>query len=234
MTLRRSWRQLLSLAVVAAVLGVGSVALALGDKANATPKTPALTAGVTPGPATVYVSHYADGPYDVDDQVVYRAVDGQKNQVQVALRKSGGGKTYTYTITDSVQIQAGHACAYPEATDHTKVTCVIDNFRAAEAGDPRPSLVMYLKDGNDTVRFSNLAGAHIDNGFFLGAGNDSFTTTDTGTFDGSSVTGDAGNDTITVRAGARAQGGDGNDTIRVLGAKAKATGGPGKNVIKRN
>ncbi len=233
MTMGRSRRSLLSLAVVATLLGVGSVALALGDNANATPKSSLITTA-TPAvqaPATVFVNHYADGTYDVDDQVVYQAVNGQKNQVKVALRKSGGGQTYTYTITDRVPIKAGHACAYPDPADHTRVTCTIDNFAVPEEGDPYPSLVMYLKDENDTVKFSNLAGAHIYNGFYLGAGNDTFTTVDTGTFDGSSVTGDAGNDTITVRAGAVAQGGAGNDTVHALGAKATVTGGPGNDKL---
>ena len=237
MTLRRSRRQLLSLTVVAAVLGVGSVALALGDNANATPKSSLITTG-TPvtaaaeAPATVYVNHYSDGTLDVDDQVVFQAVNGQKNQVAVTLKKSGGGSTYTYTIDDRVPLKAGHACGYPDSSDHTKVRCTIDNFAVPEEGHPYPSLVMYLKDGNDSVKFANRAGAHIYNGFYLGAGNDTFTTVDTGTFDGSSVTGDAGNDTITVRAGALAQGGDGNDKLYGGAGKQTLIGLKGNDLIK--
>ncbi len=129
-----------------------------------------------------------------------------------------------------MEIKPGYGCSHPDAASLTHVVCTIDNFEATETG-PYPSLVMNLGDQNDVVRFANLAGADIYNGFSLGAGNDTFMTNQTNTFDGSSVWGEWGNDSITTRAGSTVDAGEGNDTVHALGRKAFATGGKGHDTL---
>lgn len=179
-------------AVLAA--GTGAAFLTPGN-ATAAPAAPAEV-----GPATVYVAHSdTDG---LDSQVIYESVEGQRNVVTVTLENADDKTRFRYTIFDDVEIKPGYGCSHPDAASLTHVVCTIDNFEATETG-PYPSLVMNLGDQNDVVRFANLAGADIYNGFSLGAGNDTFMTNQTNTFDGSSVWGEWGNDSITTRAAPR-------------------------------
>ena len=146
------------------------------------------------------------------------------------LEEFDDGLRFRYTIFDEVEVKAGYGCSHPSRTDLSHVVCTIDNFPASETGH-YPSLVMNLDDQDDEVRFSNLAGAAIYHGFSLGAGNDVFMTTKTGTFDGSSVWGERGNDVITTRAGSTVDAGEGNDKVHALGRKAFATGGKGHDTL---
>ncbi|WP_285617761.1 hypothetical protein [Kineosporia sp. NBRC 101677] len=207
-------------AVLAA--GTGAAFLTPGN-ATAAPAAPAEV-----GPATVYVAHSdTDG---LDSQVIYESVEGQRNVVTVTLENADDKTRFRYTIFDDVEIKPGYGCSHPDAASLTHVVCTIDNFEATETG-PYPSLVMNLGDQNDVVRFANLAGADIYNGFSLGAGNDTFMTNQTNTFDGSSVWGEWGNDSITTRAGSMVDAGEGNDTVHALGRKAFATGGKGHDTL---
>ena len=80
------------------------------------------------------------------------------------------GVLITYLIDDVVPITAGHDCAYPSGSDHTKVSCTIT---FVDTQDPYPGLVTDLGDGNDTLAYTNdtdqiYTYAEIS----LGAGND--------------------------------------------------------------
>ncbi|MFF3512349.1 calcium-binding protein [Streptomyces sp. NPDC002573] len=133
----------------------------------------------------------------------------------------------TYVIDDIVPIKAGTGCAYPIGTDRTKVSCTVTTV---DSQDPFAALTLNAGDGNDTVTVTvhdNTGEAYYLNEISLGSGNDRLT--DTGTVDGSFVSGDAGDDTITAGVASVVFARDGNDTVYSTGDIVDA--GKGDDVI---
>ncbi|MFF9770355.1 calcium-binding protein [Streptomyces sp. NPDC014636] len=106
-----------------------------------------------------------------------------------------------------------------------------DTVTGVDSQDPYAALVMNLGDRNDTVAYKNATDqiysyAEIS----LGTGDDK--ATDSGRLDGAYVSGDAGDDTLTVGAEGLAWGGDGKDTINAGGGDNIAKGGRGDDVLR--
>jgi Ca2+-binding RTX toxin-like protein len=198
-----------------------ALVLAVGTAALAVPFALTGTAGAAPASATAEVNQY-------DWQLTYQAAAGQTNKAAVTATLTADRTGITYVIDDAVPITAGHDCAYPDGADHTKVSCTVTSV---DSQDPYAALVMNLGDRNDTVTYKNATDqiysyAEIS----LGAGNDK--ATDTGRLDGAYVSGDAGDDTLTVGRSGLAWGGDGNDTINAGGGDNIAKGGKGDDVLR--
>ncbi|WP_329254195.1 calcium-binding protein [Streptomyces sp. NBC_01478] len=210
------------------------VTLALGA-GLAAPLFLAGTAGAATAPATAAL---ANG----DHEILYTAATGQANKAVVTATHVTGSDTITYVIDDVVTVKPGAGCAYPTASDHTKVSCTVTLL---DSQDPYPTVELKLGDGNDTLSYHNRTGQTY---FFastdLGAGNDKYT--EDGSVDGNYASGGTGNDTITLGkysvgwgdngndtlhggASTIAQGGNGNDTITTTGSAAD--GGAGNDVI---
>ncbi|WP_037906705.1 calcium-binding protein [Actinacidiphila yeochonensis] len=175
-----------------------ALTLVLGS-ALATPLLVAGTAEAATSAATVAVDNGV---------VVYTAASGQTNNVSVTATRSGAD--FTYAISDDVTITTGDGCSYAGPADRTRVSCLVTG---EDSEDPYATLQLSLGDGDDTVAYDNQTGqtyyfASID----LGDGND--TLTETGGVQGNSVSGDAGDDTLTVGPYTVALGGDGDDTIK--------------------
>jgi serralysin len=196
-----------------------AMTLALGAAIAAT-LTAAGTAGAATTPATAAVNQN-------DWQLTYKAAPGQTNKATVTASLTADKTGIVYLIDDVVPVSAGHDCAYPVSTDHTKVSCTVT---LVDSQDPYPGLVMDLGDANDTLAYTNgtdqiYTYAEIS----LGAGNDK--ATDSGRLDGAYVSGGAGNDTITVGAEGLAWGEDGNDTINASGGDNIVQGGKGDDTL---
>jgi len=211
-----------------------TLALALGT-GLAAPLLLVGTAGAATAPATAALGNGGN-------EVLYTAAAGQANKTVVTASHVTGTDRITYVIDDVVTIKPGTGCAYPTASDHTKVSCAVTTL---DSQDPYPTVQVTLGDGNDSLTYHNKTNqtyyfASAD----LGAGNDK--ATEDGTVAGNYISGGTGNDTITLgrysvgwgdngndtlHAGAEtiAQGGNGNDTITTVGAAAD--GGPGNDVI---
>ncbi|MFF7987492.1 calcium-binding protein [Streptomyces sp. NPDC007901] len=197
-----------------------SAATAVLGTALAVPLSLAGTADAAPASATAAVNQN-------DWQLVYKAAPGQTNKATVTASLTSDRTGITYLIDDVVPISAGHDCAYPVSADHTKVSCTVT---FVDSQDPYPALVTDLGDRNDTLAYDNAT----DQIYFyaeisLGAGNDK--ATDSGRLDGAYVSGDAGNDTITVGKEGLAWGGDGNDTINASGGDNIVQGGKGDDTL---
>lgn len=148
-----------------------------------------------------------------DRTIVYTAATGQTNKVTVAASISEGSEEITYVIDDVVAINAVGGCSYPDSADRTKVSCTVATL---ETQDPYATLELGLGDGDDTLAYDNAT----DQTYYfasadLGAGKD--TVTHTGSVDGNSVLGGAGDDDLTVGEAGVVLGGDGNDTIHAAG-----------------
>ncbi|GAA3608816.1 hypothetical protein GCM10022223_26070 [Kineosporia mesophila] len=228
MALRRRPRQLVSLGAVASLLGVGMAAIGLGESAGAAPASTVATTA----PATARVYYFARGAQRIGYRLDYKAAPGQRNDLTVASEKSNGGKTFTYTYDDSVEISAGPGCAYPDTTDHTRVTCTIDDYDANLYRDePISYTVARLYDQDDTVTFSNPAGTRVINQFVLGDGNDTLRTKSSDEYFATTVWGGPGADTITGHSGLILEGGEGNDVLRAIGKGTSASGNEGDDTI---
>ncbi|MEV6290477.1 calcium-binding protein [Streptomyces sp. NPDC051896] len=193
--------------------------LALGT-ALAAPLALAGTAGAATASATAAVNQY-------DWQLTYQAASGQTNEATVTAALTADRAGITYVIDDVVPIKAGHDCAHPDRADRTKVSCTVT---LVDSQDPYAALITNLGDRNDTVVYKN----GTDQVYFyarisLGAGNDK--ATDSGRLDGAYVSGDAGDDTLTVGAEGLAWGGDGNDTIHASGGDNIVQGGKGDDAL---
>ncbi|MFJ9035046.1 calcium-binding protein [Streptomyces sp. NPDC102406] len=191
----------LALGLVAPVVLVGTAGAA----------TPSATAALDPS------GHF----------VAYTAASGQANQAVVTATGADGSADITYVIDDVVPVDAGDGCAYPDAADRTKVRCTVTTL---ESQDPYATLELHLGDGNDVVRYDNATGqtyhfASVD----LGAGADRLT--DTGSVDGNSVRGGAGDDIVTVGVAAVVLGDDGADTVHAGGGEAVVQGGLGNDTL---
>ncbi|MEU7048228.1 calcium-binding protein [Streptomyces eurythermus] len=198
---------------------VPATALVLGT-ALAVPLTLAGPAGAATAPATAEVNGY-------DWQLTYKAAPGQANKATVTASLTADRTGITYLVDDVVPVAAGHGCDHPVAADRTKVSCTVT---LVDSQDPYAALVMDLGDRGDTVAYKNATDqiysyAQIS----LGAGNDK--ATDSGRLDGAYVSGDAGNDTLTVGKEGLAWGGDGNDTINAAGGGNIAQGGKGDDTL---
>ncbi|MEU3824062.1 calcium-binding protein [Streptomyces sp. SID161] len=198
-----------------------TLALAVGAAALTVPSALAGTAGAATPSATAEVNRY-------DWQLTYRAAAGQANKATVTASLTAGRTGITYVIDDVVPITAGHGCAHPDGADHTKVACTVTGV---DSQDPYAALVMNLGDRDDTVAYRNATGqiysyAEIS----LGAGDDR--ATDSGRLDGAYVSGDAGDDTLSVGRSGLAWGGDGRDTLVVSGGDNIAKGGRGDDVLR--
>ncbi|MEU2435049.1 calcium-binding protein [Streptomyces rubradiris] len=199
---------------------VPATALVLGT-ALAVPLALAGPAGAAPAPATAEVNQY-------DWQLTYKAAPGQSNKVTVTASQTADRTGITYLVDDVVPVGAGHGCGHPVAADRTKVSCTVT---LVDSQDPYAALVMDLGDRGDTVAYENATDqiysyAQIS----LGAGDDK--ATDSGRLDGAYVSGDAGNDTLTVGKEGLAWGGDGNDTINAAGGGNIAQGGKGDDTLR--
>ncbi|GGW53761.1 hypothetical protein GCM10010503_33750 [Streptomyces lucensis JCM 4490] len=200
-------------------LSVGTAAvlaapLALSGTASAAPSATAPA-------ATAEVNQYGW-------QLAYRAAPGQTNKAAVTASRAGGGPGITYVIDDVVRISAGRGCSYPDGADRTKVSCTVDG---EDSQDPYAALTMDLGDRDDTVSYANDTGqVYCFARMTLGPGDDRLT--DTGRLDGSSVSGDAGDDTLTVGELGLAFGGDGDDTVNANGDLVIAKGGRGDDVLR--
>ncbi|MEU3523046.1 calcium-binding protein [Streptomyces sp. NPDC038707] len=198
---------------------VSAATLVLGT-ALAVPLTLAGPAGAATAPATAEVNGY-------DWQLTYQAAPGQANKATVTASLTADRTGTVYLIDDVVPVEAGHGCGHPVAADRTKVSCTVTGV---DSQDPYAALVMNLGDRDDTVAYRNdtdqiYSYAQIS----LGAGNDK--ATDSGRLDGAYVSGDAGNDTLTVGKEGLAWGGDGNDTITAAGGGNIAQGGKGDDTL---
>ncbi|GLY26813.1 calcium-binding protein [Kineosporia sp. NBRC 101731] len=226
MALRRRPRQLVSLGAVASLLGIGMAAIGLGESAGAAP------ASTVTAPATARVYYFTRGADRIGYRLDYKASPGQRNDLTVTSEKSGGGKTFTYTYDDIVEISAGPGCAYPDATDHTRVTCTIDDYDANLYRDePISYTVTRLYDQDDTVTFSNPAGTRVINQFVLGNGNDTLRTKSSDLYFATTVWGGPGEDIITGHNGPILEGGEGNDVVRAIGKGTSASGNEGDDTI---
>lgn len=180
-----------------------------------------------------------------DHAIVYTAATGQTNKVTVTASISEGSEEITYVIDDAVAIKAGEGCSYPDSADRTNVSCTVATL---ETQDPYATLKLNLGDGDDTFAYDNTT----DQTYYfasadLGGGKD--TATHTGSVDGNSVIGGAGDDDLTVgeagvvlggdgsdtlhaAGGSIAQGGNHNDTIYSEGDEGAVDGGAGNDVIQ--
>ncbi|MEU2225373.1 calcium-binding protein [Streptomyces sp. NPDC018347] len=198
---------------------VSAATLVLGT-ALAAPLTLAGTAGAATAPATAEVNGY-------DWQLTYQAAPGQTNKAAVTASLTADRAGITYVIDDVVPVRAGHDCGYPVAADHTKVSCTVTRV---DSQDPYAALVVNLGDRDDTVTYKNATDQVYSYAqMSLGAGNDK--ATDSGRLDGAYVSGDAGNDTITVGRLGLAWGGDGDDTINASGGDNIVRGGTGDDTL---
>ncbi|MEV5953061.1 calcium-binding protein [Streptomyces sp. NPDC051987] len=193
-------------AVAALALGT-ALAAPLAVAGTATAATSSATATVNPS----------------DSELTYQAAAGQANKAAVTASLTADRAGIVYVIDDVVPITAGHDCAYVDAADHTKVSCRVE---FVDSQDPYAALIVNLGDRDDTLTYKNAT----DQVYFyaqisLGTGNDR--ATDSGSLDGAYVSGDAGNDTLTVGAEGLAWGGDGNDTIYASGGDNIVQGGKG-------
>ncbi|MGW7071052.1 calcium-binding protein [Streptomyces sp. NPDC054855] len=214
-----------------------AVTLALGT-GLAAPFLLAGTAGAAAPEATAAFSAS-------DHAIVYTAATGQTNKVTVTASMSEGSEEITYVIDDAVAINAGEGCSYPDSADRTHVSCTVATL---ETQDPYATFKLGLGDGDDTFTYDN----STDQTYYfasadLGAGKD--VATHTGSVDGNSVIGGAGdddlsvgeagvvlggdgNDTLHAAGGSIAQGGNDNDTIFSEGDEAAVDGGAGNDVIQ--
>ncbi|MFD8811031.1 calcium-binding protein [Streptomyces sp. NPDC059627] len=200
------------------IRAVPAMALALGA-AMAAALTTAGTADAATTPATAVVDH--------GWQLTYKAAPGQTNKAAVTGTLTADKTGMTYVIDDVVPIDAGQGCVHPDSADRTKVSCTVTFI---DTQDPYAALIVDLGDRDDTLAYKNntdqiYAYAEIS----LGAGNDR--STDSGRLDGGYVSGDAGDDTLTVGAEGLAWGGDGNDTIYASGGDNIVQGGKGNDVL---
>ncbi|MFF4256272.1 calcium-binding protein [Streptomyces sp. NPDC001663] len=201
------------------IRAVSAATLLLGT-ALAVPLALATTAGAATAPATAAVNQY-------DWQLTYKAAAGQTNKATVTASLTADKTGITYLIDDVVPITAGHDCAYPVGSDHTKVSCTVT---LVDSQDPYPGLITDLGDGNDTLAYTNSTDqVYTYAQISLGAGNDK--STDSGRLDGAYVSGGTGNDTITVGAEGLAWGEDGNDTITASGGDNIVQGGKGNDTL---
>ncbi|MEU6256627.1 calcium-binding protein [Streptomyces sp. NPDC047043] len=201
------------------IRAVSAATLLLGT-ALAVPLALAGTAGAATAPATAAVNQY-------DWQLTYKAAAGQTNKATVTASLTADRTGITYLIDDVVPITAGHDCAHPVGSDHTKVSCTVT---FVDSQDPYPGLITDLGDGNDTLTYTNNTDqVYTYAQISLGAGNDR--ATDSGRLDGAYVSGGAGDDTITVGAEGLAWGEDGNDTITASGGDNIVQGGKGNDTL---
>ncbi|WP_089100374.1 calcium-binding protein [Streptomyces hyaluromycini] len=201
------------------IRAVPAMTLALGA-AMAAALTTAGPAGAATAPATAVVSH--------GWQLTYKAAPGQTNKATVTGTLTADKTGITYAIDDVVPIDAGQDCVYPDSADRTRVSCTVTLI---DSQDPYAALVVNLGDGNDMVAYKN----STDQIYFyaeisLGPGNDR--AADYGRLDGAYVSGDTGNDTITVGKEGLAWGGDGNDTVNASGGDNIVQGGKGNDVLR--
>lgn len=219
------------------IRSASAVTLVLGT-GLAAPFLLAGTAGAAAPEATAAFSA-------TDHAIVYTAAPGQTNKVTVKASISDGSEKITYVIDDAVPVSAGDGCSYPDSADRTKVSCTVDTL---ETQDPYATLMLALGDGDDTLAYDNAT----DQAYYfaradLGLGKD--TSTHTGSVDGNSILGGAGDDNLTVGEAGAAFGGDGNDTIHAAagsitqggnnndtiyadGAESAVDGGAGNDVIQ--
>jgi Ca2+-binding RTX toxin-like protein len=195
-----------------------TLTLALGA-GLALPTALATTAGAATPAATAVVNF--------DREVSYTAAAGQTNQVTVTESRTGA-EQLTFVIDDSVPIEAGTGCAYPDSADNTKVSCTVVML---DSQSPYNALLMDLGDSDDVVAYHNNSDqAFYTNDIELGAGNDELT--DFGSVDANFVSGGPGDDTITVLENGVAFGDEGNDTIYANGDRAIAGGGAGNDLLR--
>ncbi|MFE9358609.1 calcium-binding protein [Streptomyces olivaceoviridis] len=200
---------------------VRALALAVGTAAAlAVPFALSGAASAATSPATAEVNPY-------DWQLTYKAAPGQTNKATVTASLTADRTGISYVIDDTVTIKAGHGCAHPDGADRTKVSCTVTML---DSQDPYAALIVDLGDRDDTLAYKN----DTDQIYYyarvsLGSGNDK--ATDSGRLDGAYVSGDAGDDRLTVGKEGLAWGGDGNDTINASGGDNIVQGGKGDDAL---
>jgi Ca2+-binding RTX toxin-like protein len=202
-----------ALSVLAPIVGIGlAVPLALAG-----------TAGAAESTATAVVNEYGW-------QLTYTAAPGQANQVAVTQSYSDDRAQYVYVIDDVVPIAAGNGCSYPDGADRTKISCAVENV---DSQSPYAALEADLGDGNDTGSVENRTDQTFSyNSIELGTGNDKLTSDSGELVDGSTVSGGAGDDVITVGRYGSSWGGDGADTLNAGGGGEIVQGGAGNDVLR--
>ncbi|WP_328496219.1 calcium-binding protein [Streptomyces sp. NBC_00414] len=202
-----------ALSLLAPIVGIGlAVPLALAGSAGAAEST-----------ATAVVNEYGW-------QLKYTAAPGQANRVDITQSYSDDHAQFIYSIDDVVPITAGNGCGYPDGADRTKISCVVENV---ESQSPYAALEADLGDGNDSGSVENrtdqtFSYTHIE----LGIGNDKWISDSGDLVDGSTVTGGAGDDVITVDQYGSTWGGDGADTLTATGGGEIVQGGAGDDVLR--
>ncbi|MBT0773959.1 hypothetical protein KIH74_33755 [Kineosporia sp. J2-2] len=203
-----SHRRLAALAGSAALLTV-SLTPVWSGAAQAADGT--ATAAVTDDGDALGLFQYTGGP--------------GKNDADISMAIATDWESVVFLVDDVVEIEAGYNCVHPTTDDLTQVACVIDYEEAA--GSPQGRIE--LGEGDDTLRFTNLTTRYspvVD----LGAGDDTYVTTRTDTFDAYLMAGD-GDDTLTVGKESQAWGGSGDDEITVIGRALAVYGDDGNDLI---
>ncbi|MCD5351719.1 hypothetical protein LR393_16745 [Kineosporia mesophila] len=175
------------------------------------------------GRAQAYVLADPQGHYW---QFLYFAAPGA-NELTVAVQAADDHSSFTYTMDDSSEIEAGDRCTHPKPQDLTLVTCVVENYVDPEI-DASPYLLLSLDEGDDSVTFWNTeAAAGMSNNVDLGQGNDHYGLGQSTTWDNAKVQGQAGDDDIRLGASGWGNGGEGDDIITTFVGPVAAYGGPG-------
>jgi Ca2+-binding RTX toxin-like protein len=190
--------------------------------------SPLLIAG--PANASEQANAYVTGNGGHLYTLYYFGQDGHDSHLALTLAETADHSAFIYTIDDDVTITAGQNCTYPQASDHTKVSCIIENF-VDESLAVDPNAGVNLGSGNDTVTFSNLSGAKFSNSIGLGDGDNTYTTTTTSGYGGAFVYSGSGADTYMLGTGDFIGSGAGNDTITVAGGAAEVHAGAGNDLI---
>ncbi|MBT0773678.1 hypothetical protein KIH74_32335 [Kineosporia sp. J2-2] len=163
-------------------------------------------------------------------QFLYDTAPGA-NDLSVAVQAADDRSSFTYTVHDSSEIEAGDRCTHPKPEDLTWVTCVVENYRDPDT-NAAPHLALSTGDGNDGVTFWNTeSAAGTSSNVDLGPGDDRYGPGQTTVWDNTAVQGQDGDDNIRLCASGWAAGGEGDDDITTFVGPVEAYGGAGDDRI---
>jgi Ca2+-binding RTX toxin-like protein len=155
--------------------------------------------------------------------------EGHDTHVILTLAETADHSAFVYTFDDAT-VSIGENCTYPVASDHTKVSCTIENF-VDKSIAAEPTARVNVGSGNDTVAFTNLNGARIHNNIGLGEGDNTYTSGDPNAIDGAYVYSGGGADTFTLGTEDSIDAGAGNDVVTLAGGSAVVFAGYGNDLI---